>query len=550
MGQYGLGLKDALAVLHRENCKVVLKSHGKEIQFNKTGPGGLVLGFEGEGPLKIEGEPHEEAGMLCYRVSQDASTSAVHTWVYTITATDDGPSQKDMVSAVSAVKKYLQLPDRPLYEDETVAIFKHNCTDKKPPRYQLGDRPYNVGGVHIGARFVDFPSPSQFTYFGYHFKKQTMKIRDGISRDQKLLKYITDKKSPLREPLEKVWSTAAAWDILEKHMPKTEEWEFKGLLASVPCLKTHFQAQNLAAKALHLPQVSTSTTAASSAASSSPKNTPAAQPFATRVVKDWLKHTGDLARHRDPARFELLKKLNTIVQETFPEDFAQLVPYGSTIYEVCVHGSDVDATLMVQSTEEPEQTCEKRLKALSDRLKQDGFNVQDKTGQRHPILVVQKDNTKGIPFDVDISFAGSSEIHKSHEVKRQFEKVKDNHAFELGRLVKHWAAKCKLSSKMGFLSSHAWMLLIILYTTSYQRQPNFSVLGFFNWFIKEFPAESTWELGKDHEAIQFEPDNPAGHVCLENRERTHDAVCSAITDLKKGQLPWASAETHDSARSK
>ena len=42
----------------------------------------------------------------------------------------------------------------------------------------------------------------------------------------------------------------------------------------------------------------------------------------------------DLARHLDPARLSTLKTLNSIVQETFPDDYAQLVPYGSTIYEV------------------------------------------------------------------------------------------------------------------------------------------------------------------------------------------------------------------------
>ena len=66
-------------------------------------------------------------------------------------------------------------------------------------------------------------------------------------------------------------------------------------------------------------------------------------------------------------------------------------------------------SVLLESTAVPEQTAEERLAALSDRFKAAKLNVEPKLKADHPVLVVMKHET-------EVSFAGHSKIHKSHEV--------------------------------------------------------------------------------------------------------------------------------------
>ena len=205
---------------------------------------------------------------------------------------------------------------------------------------------------------------------------------------------------------------------------------------------------------------------------------------------------------------------------------------------------------MVQSTDVPEQTAKERLAALSERLKAAKLNVVPILETAHPILVVQKHETEGICFDVDISFAGHSEIHKSHEVKRLLLRAdqEGRSAFKLALLIKKWAAEWNMKSKNGFLSSHAWMLLVILYTTS--RNPpdtaNASALGFFEWFIDKYPRREAWEIGSGIPPLEFEVKNAAAWVGVDMRSKIADAASSARDNLSKHELPWANATRYPS----
>ena len=210
--------------------------------------------------------------------------------------------------------------------------------------------------------------------------------------------------------------------------------------------------------------------------------------------------------------------------------------------QVCAAGSDIDATLMVQSCAAHEQTAAERLESLSERLKGNGLNVVKVLGAFHPILVVQKDATQGIGFDVDISFAGHLEIHKSHKVKQRFQKSEDRSAFKLALLVKTWATKCNMKSKDGFLTSHAWMLLVIRYM---HCSANIPVVGFFTWFAEEYPTSTDkWVIGNGDAPLDFEPNNAAELVTSEKRDFIHARVCEAIKDVRHQKLPWASVKPY------
>ena len=210
--------------------------------------------------------------------------------------------------------------------------------------------------------------------------------------------------------------------------------------------------------------------------------------------------------------------------------------------QVCADSSDIDATLMVQSTAMPEQTRKERLDELSAFLGKKNLNVVAISG-RHHHLEVQKDVARGICFDVDISFAGHIEIHKSHEVKRCFMDVdvKGRFAFKLPLLVKVWATKCNMKSKSGFLSSHAWMLLVIRHTTSDPAKA--SVVGFFEWFTSNYaPGRLDWVIGKGDAPLAFEQENAAAWVDIGKRRFIHGAACAALRDLLHDKVPWTSAK--------
>jgi len=206
------------------------------------------------------------------------------------------------------------------------------------------------------------------------------------------------------------------------------------------------------------------------------------------------------------------------------------------IYEVCCKDSDIDATIMMLAGGDDEQTPAQRLELVARKFKAHDLNCESRTGAKHPILVVQKDPAKRVPFSVDISFEGHEAIHKSFEVKLRFERFEGRKAFDLAMLVKRWASNVKLKGG-GCWTSHGWMLLVIMYMSNATRSS--SPQGFFEWFLKTFPRSLSWEIGVGKAPVEFEPDNVALYARLQSDKlKIHDKVKEAIEKMKTGTLPW------------
>ena len=340
MGQHGLGLKDALAILCRLGCKVFLQSHGLQVDFKETGLGGLLP--DRERAIECDGEPFTDAGMLCYRTKTSSNGSPDRFWKFTInTASVSAVSQLNANDAVLTVRRHFMLPDASelIYDGEDVAVYKPNVVvaagkTRTPKRFGLEPAvPDTAGGVYIGGRFV-VVQPGVSTYFGYHVKAQTKAMKRNINRDQQLTSALDSKTSPIRDILVKTWKAPDAWEKLKAHLPDKPTRELAWLRQHVPELDPHFQARKSAAK--RLPGQSQSATRTGAAATSSPPRPTPNAPFAppASAISNWFDQQGCLARHLDKARVTTLRKLNKIAEETFPDDYVQLVPYGSTIYEV------------------------------------------------------------------------------------------------------------------------------------------------------------------------------------------------------------------------
>jgi hypothetical protein len=172
------------------------------------------------------------------------------------------------------------------------------------------------------------------------------------------------------------------------------------------------------------------------------------------------------------------------------------------------------------------------LRQLQVVLKENGLSVREQFEGQHPILIVQKDQTESVPYDVDISFDGHLAVHKSHKVGLLL--TEHPGARSLARLVKEWARQTKIKGPV-YLSSHAWMLLVIRYMSVGGER---SDLGFFEWFVQSYPSDRPWSLGNGQRPFEFEAENVAQSVQLKGKDEISKKVELATVNLQEGRVPW------------
>jgi DNA polymerase sigma len=181
------------------------------------------------------------------------------------------------------------------------------------------------------------------------------------------------------------------------------------------------------------------------------------------------------------------------------------------------------------------------LKQLEDTLAADRFNVQRIDNAEHPILKLQKDNSEGVPWHVDISFNGHNEVHKSHEIDMLLGKYEG--ARGLALLVKTWMYSVGLRKywpNPPCLTSHAWMLLVIEYMSMEAKR---SEAGFFKWFLARYLPENPWTIGERRPPFEFEADNVAEKVCIKERQLICIQATKALKNITAGQLPWSTGSS-------
>jgi hypothetical protein len=376
MGRHSLGLKDALAVLiGRSKWQIELQARGKQVRFEfQDTDGDRVLHYGLKKPKTIVG-------------AQEAQD---HRWTFTITVTDD-ENVKELVDSIkSDFVVGAELGEAVFTDPElNVAVYKPNYPGrkKKAPCFRHKQK---KAGIYIGKRFVRLAYDSEVSYFGYHIQKVPQDIKELINRDQILRKRLTPdnplgkllqnflennrEKLPLPELLCRelkvlLRSQPEAEDEPEdrpfkrkqaglagNYSPTNKEEDEQGSQTYTPpdvCYKQQLEeaisdSKKLRRQLADLEEKNTKLTPPPQA-SPSPPPPPSSQStwaWQSKGAKAWyqdFEHTSDCAA--------FLLDLNKWAMETFPEGFAQVVPYGSVVYQIEVAGkSDVDATLMICSS--------------------------------------------------------------------------------------------------------------------------------------------------------------------------------------------------------
>lgn len=224
-------------------------AHGQKIEFKATAAGGLLP--DNTAAIEIDGKPHTDPDMLCYRCQSDSVDGNVELrWVYTIGKA--GWNQQVAAKLVGSVIKYFDPPDRSadklIFENSKMAVYRPNnptnTSKGKPAKFSLlgpnGGQYINgkgsKAGLYIGDRFVE-TGAGRDTYFGYHIKQLTTPLKKLINRDQKLVMALSTKGVP-REMLIELWRSSEAQERLLPCLPeRSRPMELAWLQIEVPKIK-------------------------------------------------------------------------------------------------------------------------------------------------------------------------------------------------------------------------------------------------------------------------------------------------------------------------
>jgi hypothetical protein len=320
MGRHSLGLKDAIAVLlGRSGWNIELTACGQQVLFE-------FRDVDGDNVLHW---CHGEQG------------AQADEWVFTITVDSSRREKFNTSELVQNVESDFTLPtiDQVIVEHMGVKVLKPNTEKKGKPKCfrhkQAAKKKKKLAGMYIGRRFVRFGSDSTVSYFGYHVTSAavTDEIKKLISRDQVLATGLTAE-DPLRKLLRKVFTEKS--EELKPHLP------------AKLCRELVFFSDDSRPEEGSAPRTESRSKVANSdrgqiaepveeIVQSSGHQVVPVWKWASPAAKAWYDVQRDLALADDSSSTaKLLIKLNTCAQKAFPGCSAQVVPYGSIIYQVCV----------------------------------------------------------------------------------------------------------------------------------------------------------------------------------------------------------------------
>ena len=309
MGRHSMGLKDAIAVMYAEEKEGVFHGQG-DVEITAFGQ---VVKFSAR-----------DRGLMHYQISNAEAKNA--RWCVKISGLANA---KQVVKAVKS--HFVQYCDQKLdllHEHVTkngvkIIIYAPNHFAKKKTPSFLG--PGSKAGLFVGPRFVPFPDNSQVTLLGYHIQNPTPNIKLLINRNQEISNL---KSTPIlwNMILEVFHNNAALVAKVKKfHAPNGFMREINNL--------PDFQRPVVQASERFVGGGGAKETKAATQAI----GTQEAQPVTLHVkaVKNAVKEVRDsIQRQWKENGVQLLNKLNGIAMDTFSDLSAQVVPYGSMIYEV------------------------------------------------------------------------------------------------------------------------------------------------------------------------------------------------------------------------
>jgi hypothetical protein len=553
MGRHSMGLKDAVAILFRHGHSIELTAQGQPVDFKVT-----------------------DRGLVLYRMPSRAAAEASSTWRVQIVGVSNAENEVKHVKShfVEFFEPKLEL----LHEGTTrdgvpIRVYKPNGNKKakKGPRF-VG--PGGKAGMFVGRRFVQFPDNCGLTALGYHVTNPTTEMKKLIDRNQTITNIGSNRSKPIQDALRDVFRDDALIRAVVAALPGGAVRE---LLSMIPdAWSGGAAAQGGGGGGGGGGGAGKGVSQGGSSAHAHVDGQDREVRLCVLAVKNAVDRAGEAARSQWKNHgVELLNELNLVARTAFQAQSVQVVPYGSMVYEVCtpafhrhrcrycccarcrdtranprtvpspVHicsrtkvatnSSDVDVTLFVYDGDAVHDV-RALLKTFGDALTTAGFRVTSCLEARVPVLNVQKDAPAGVPFHVDISVNNHSAVHKSHALRDLFAGTPGSS--DLALLVKMWIRSCGFAdTRSHYLSSHGWMLLVAQFCAEV-RGPA-SEVDFFKWFVKEYPVDRQWTIGARTPPCEFEPDNVATHVGLDQKRKIAGAAQSAIENLALEQVPWA-----------
>ena len=477
-GRFGLGLKDAVAVLMREGFTLKIQSTVFDYEFVEDQTIKLIHRY----PTRVHGSCIQLFLRGGLRKLQDLEKMV-----------------KQRFLAPSLQEKQMKV----IFESDGVQIVDLVKKSKEQNRaFKPGQKDKSRGCLFFGGRLV-YMSHIWATRYGYNIKSPTPKQRQCINRD-----HMITKMKFYDHSIVQVWRAALKEKVPECDIIKRGKLsrEFKRISdlrelfesSHTPdLLPATFYYQPRVKKTAHRSVKKLHVTAAASEtnlcteveAAPAPASTP---PKPVNSLTERLAFVEILER-------ALREHLSSHIQFS-------LVPYGSVVYGVTTAVSDVDATILVHWAEEDSwyrggKDAVPVLKLATETLKKQGMNVQLIGEARHPILCVQKDKPHGTPFHVDISVNNYDAVNKSKKVRITLNEHEGG--LELANELKHWTIKNNVNgTKNGMPSSYAWILLVIEYL-SLESDGKPTICGLFKFLITEL-SKDTFQI-KD----KFSSEKPA-----------------------------------------
>jgi hypothetical protein len=322
MGRYSMGLKDAIAILTRHKCRIELTAHGRLVEFAVA---------------------QDDTGLMLYRFRPQEGGGKQ--WRLKI---DNVP---DTQSAVADVKGHFVDFFEPVLEPfhtgrdhsgTLIQIYLSNSLSKKKVPCFRG--PKNTGGLFVGRRFVKFPHHSVLTNFGYHFPEPTAAIKKLIDRNQTLSSV---HEAVIFDSLLNVFKNDELVAKVVNLLPNGPVHELSGLIpkerwppragAVSGTAGPHLVGLDArpAAGAARTPRVAEKPLPAVKLEAEAAAAPPRLFSFSGAHVKDVVESAKEQIRSTWKEHgVAVLNELNDLAREAFPEASAQVVPYGSIVYEV------------------------------------------------------------------------------------------------------------------------------------------------------------------------------------------------------------------------
>jgi hypothetical protein len=447
-GQFGLGLKDAVAVLMRDGFAITIKSIDEEFSL-RVGPSLLDDSIE---TIKLYSAPRaDSAGATGTEFRVEASNSQ----------SSNSQSLRTIVADTKARFLCFRRSDEFLFEADGVQVFAPNSKTKasKSSCFHIGGQDKTAAGIFVAGRAVTI-DPAQVTLFGYNFVKRTEEQRTSTDRDHNITSF-----HPFLQSIFSAFANSEEGQrALQTHAPDGPVREFR--LSDQ--LKSLFdQAGDIVGVPGNGGCGLTPILVHSHIADGDPEAAPVEHNAADAhdgtkgsMLANWIQQTSKGLEQGKQRRLIFVQSLEETCRGILKRP-CSLVPYGSVVYDVLGRGSDIDATLLLHGARDEEEHAANELVI---GLKKKGFNVQHSRFHngmhlKH-LVVVQKSAKDGVPFDVDLCINGAPQIHKSLSLAEAFEELGSS---TLPFIVKAWVQENKFTTSTGhrgMLPSYAWMLLV------------------------------------------------------------------------------------------